>query len=93
MRFFQGALPLPGVQFACVREEGGDDPPLQVAQEAGRLAAARLHALLADGRLQRPLPGVQPQQEADPLPLPQGKTSRLTTAASKTSTPTTAAST
>ena len=73
MLSFQGAFPLSGVQLARVREERGDDPTLQVAQEAGRLSSARLHAVLAHRRLWRPLPRLQPQQEADPLPLPQGR--------------------
>lgn len=42
----QGTLPLPGLQLTCVCQERGDDPALQVAQEARRVPTARLHAVL-----------------------------------------------
>lgn len=47
----KGALPLPGLQLEGVCEEGGDDPALQVAQEEGRVVAARLHEVQPHGRL------------------------------------------
>jgi hypothetical protein len=72
-QLYQGTLPLPGLPPAGVCQEGGDDPPLQVAQEARRVAPARIHALLARRRLQRPLPRMPPQPQADPLPLRHGK--------------------
>lgn len=60
-----------------VREEGGDDPALQVAQEARRVAAVRLHALLAERRLQRQVPRLPAQPQADALSLRQGKSQLL----------------
>ena len=67
----QGTFPLFGLPSACVCEERGNDPSLQVAQEAGRVAAARIHEVLAGRRLQRPLPRLPAQPQADALPLRQ----------------------
>ena len=61
---------LPYIAGVC--EEGGDDPTLQVAQEAGRVAAARLHALQPHGRLRQEVWDVHPQRATDALPLPAG---------------------
>lgn len=69
--FFQGAFPLPRLQLARVHKKGGDDPALQVAQEARRVPPARLHALQPPGRLQRQVRQLHAQQEADALPLHQ----------------------
>ena len=62
----------PGPLPAAVHEQAGRDPALQHAQEAGQLAAARLHALQPAGRLQRLLPRLPPQREEHPLPLHAG---------------------
>jgi len=67
----QGAFPLSGLQLEGVREKGGDDPALQVAQEARRVFAARLHALLDHGRLLGQIHQLSTQPQADPLPLHQ----------------------
>lgn len=67
----QGALSLSGLQRPSIREEGGNDQALQVAQEEGRVPAARLHEILADRRLlgEASRPGLPAQQKANPLSL------------------------
>jgi hypothetical protein len=51
------------------RQEGGDDPALQVAPEDGGGLQVRLSPRHPDRRLLRPLRRMPAQQETDPLPL------------------------